>query len=297
MTILVDHLTHVYQPGTPSEYVALSNVSLSIEKGSIVAVVGTTGSGKSTLIQHFNGLLRPTSGRVTVDDITIGPDEVPASVLRRLRRTVGLVFQFPESQLFAGTVYEDVAFGPRQLGLAEPEVHMHVLEALSAVAIEPDDALLHRSPFALSGGQRRRVAIAGVLAMHPAYLVLDEPSAGLDAEARDELYARLIALREMMNITIIFVSHDMAEVSALADRVFVLGGGRLRLSGTPSDVFQHVKEVREAGLLPPPLAETVALAQSRGLALEPGARDIESIAQAIARLRTHSATKMEPPQC
>ena len=281
MTIIVERLTHVYNKGAPGERIALDDVSLRIEDGAFAAIVGVTGSGKSTLVQHFNALLRPTSGRVLIDGLEVGSREAHGAALRSLRQRVALLFQFPEAQLFAPTIYDDVAFGPRQLGLTDTEVRARVFSAVEAVALTSDDAWLRRSPFALSGGQRRRVALAGVLAMRPRVLVLDEPSAGLDAEARDEIYARLRALRERDGLTVVIVSHDMGEVARMADSMFVLAEGRLRLSGTPQELFRHTDKIVECGLLPPPLAETVALANERGFELSPTGFALDDVAEAI----------------
>jgi energy-coupling factor transport system ATP-binding protein len=285
VSIVVERLTHVYNPRSPGKLTALRNVSLTIEDGACAAIVGVTGSGKSTLVQHFNGLLRPTAGRVIVDGIDTSTREARGERLRDLRRRVGLLFQFPEAQLFAATIYEDVAFGPRQTRLAEAEVRTRVCAALDAVGIASDEATLQRSPFALSGGQRRRVAIAGVLAMRPRTLVLDEPSAGLDAEARDELYAQLALLRKRDGLTVVLVSHDMEEVAAQAEVMFVLAEGALRLSGAPDEVFRHADELAACGLLPPPLAQTVALARAGGLELRPERLTPEAVAREVYRLR------------
>jgi energy-coupling factor transport system ATP-binding protein len=282
MSILVERLTHVYNAGTPTARIALHEMSLRIEDGACAAIVGVTGSGKSTLAQHFNGLLRPTTGRVVVDGLDVGARQTSASDLRALRQRVGLLFQFPEAQLFAPTVYADVAFGPRQLRLAAPEIRARVRWALSAVALAPDEAFLDRSPFGLSGGQRRRVALAGVLAMRPRILVLDEPTAGLDAEARDELYACLAELREREGITLVVISHDMAEVAALAETVFVLAEGALRLAGPPREVFFQTEKLLACGLLPPPLARVAALACSPQYPLPPGELTPETLAEALA---------------
>ncbi|MGZ3583679.1 MAG: energy-coupling factor transporter ATPase [Ktedonobacterales bacterium] len=290
MSILVEQLTHIYNPGTPTARVALHNVSMRIEEGSCAAIVGVTGSGKSTLVQHFNGLLRPTSGRIEVHGVEVSPHAGKGAGLRELRRHVGLLFQFPEAQLFAPTIFDDVAFGPRQLGLDEATVRRRVRRALASVALECGDAFLSRSPFALSGGQRRRVALAGVLAMKPRVLVLDEPSAGLDAEARDELYEQLVDLRTRDGLTIVLVSHDMGEVARLADTLFILSHGELKLSGSPDALFRRTEEIAAYGLLPPPLAQVAALAGTYRLPLSPPRLTIDDLADSILSLhatRTH----------
>jgi energy-coupling factor transport system ATP-binding protein len=281
MSIRVEHLTHVYHPNTPRARTALRDVSLTIQDGACAAIIGVTGSGKSTLVQHFNGLLRPTSGHVVVDGLDVGARETRGTDLRTLRQHVGLLFQFPEAQLFAATVYDDVAFGPRQLGLSAKAVRSRVVRALDAVALGQDDAILARSPFALSGGQRRRVALAGVLAMRPRTLVLDEPSAGLDAEARAELYAQLGVLRQRNGLTLVLISHDMSEVAELADQIFVLAEGELRLAGTPEQVFSQAEAISAAGLLPPPLAQVGTLARAHGLAVPPEATTLDATASAL----------------
>lgn len=289
MSIRVEHLTHVYNPGTPGARTALRDVSLVIEDGTRSAIVGTTASGKSTLVQHFNGLLRPTEGSVYVGDICVSSTRSRSADLRQLRREVGLLFQFPETQLFAASIYDDVAFGPRQLGLDESSVHLQVLHALDAVALDTGSDFLGRSPFALSGGQRRRVALAGVLAMRPRVLVLDEPSAGLDAEAQGELYGRLAELQRAEGLTLIFISHDMAEVAALSDRVFVMDTGQLRLTGTPEDLFRHPEDLMACGLLPSPLAHVNMLANAHGWAIQPQQFTPEAVAQALASFRRRSS--------
>jgi energy-coupling factor transport system ATP-binding protein len=281
MSIHVERLTHIYHPNTPRARTALRDVSLSIEDGACAAIIGVTGSGKSTLVQHFNGLLRPTGGRVVVDGLDVGARETRGADLQALRQRVGLLFQFPEAQLFAATVYDDVAFGPRQLGLSPSAVRARVAWALDAVALGHDDAVLARSPFALSGGQRRRVALAGVLAMRPRTLVLDEPSAGLDAEARAELYAQLRTLRREHGLTLVLVSHDMSEVAELADQLFVLADGELRLAGALHQIFGDTEAIIAAGLLPPPLALVGALARARGLAVAPDATTLDATTNAL----------------
>jgi len=287
VSIAVERLTYVYHPSAPTARIALRDVSLEIPDGACIGIVGVTGSGKSTLVQHFNGLLQPTSGRVVVDGMEVGA-LTPPSALRGLRRRVGLLFQFPEAQLFAPSVAEDVAFGPRQLGLAAAEVDTRVRWALEAVALPVDGAFLARSPFALSGGQRRRVALAGVLAMRPRTLVLDEPSAGLDAEGRDELYARLAELRAREGITLVVVSHDMSEVAALAETVFVLANGALKLAGSPREIFLQTEVLGACGLLPPPLAMVTALARAHGFDVpDHAALGVEALADALARGSSH----------
>ena len=283
MTILVDHLSLLYHPGSPLERVALRDVSLRVADGACAAIVGVTGSGKSTLAQCLNGLLTPSSGRVVVDDLELTPNGLHGRELRELRRRVGLLFQFPEGQLFAPTIGEDVGYGPSRLKLKREEVQERTRWALRAVALPDDDAFLSRSPFALSGGQRRRVALAGVLSMRPRIVVLDEPSAGLDAEAREEIYATLRELRTREGLTLIVISHDMSEVAALADTTLALRDGRVALSGPTDAVFSQTDAIEAAGLLPPPLAQVAALARARGLLrAEPTSLTVEALADALA---------------
>jgi energy-coupling factor transport system ATP-binding protein len=240
---------------------ALIDINLEIERGSCVAIIGVTGSGKSTLVQHFNGLLRPTSGSVIVDDIDVGAADAD---LVALRQRVGMLFQFPETQLFEHTVFADVAFGPRRMKLDKHEVRQRVHNALETVGL-PHHEFAARSPFELSGGQMRRVALAGVLAMSPTILILDEPTVGLDAEGRAEFYHYLQQARHERGITIVLVSHDMAEVAALADRLFVLHSGNLVMQGTPRSVFAQGDRLRKWGLAAPPLSELLSLLRKRGL--------------------------------
>lgn len=285
MTILVDHLSLIYHAGSPLERVALRDVSLRVADGSCAAIVGVTGSGKSTLAQCLNGLLTPSAGRVVVDDLELTPRGLAGQELRELRRRVGLLFQFPEGQLFAPTIGADVAFGPSRMKLNRQEIQERVRWAMRSVALPDDDAFLARSPFALSGGQRRRVALAGVLAMRPRIVVLDEPSAGLDAEGREEIYATLRDLRAREGLTLIVISHDMSEVAALADTVLALRDGEMSLSGPTDAVFRQTEAIEAAGLLPPPLAQVAALARARGLLREePAALTAEALAEALARM-------------
>lgn len=242
MAIEVKNLTYVYSPKTPYEKKALDNVSFEIEEGEFVGIIGATGSGKSTLIQHFNGLIRLKSGSVRVFDF----DLTKKCDLKKLRGTVGMVFQYPEYQLFDQTVLADVSFGPKNLGLEENEILMRAKEAIETVGLDYEE-IKDRSPFDLSGGQKRRVAIAGVLAMDPKVLVLDEPTAGLDPAGRDEMY-RLIANIREKTPTIIMISHNMDEISRHADRILVMDGGRLAYDQTPDELFESVEKMEKVGL-------------------------------------------------
>lgn len=295
MTILVERLTVIYHPGSPLERVALRDVNLRVVEGSCAAIVGVTGSGKSTLAQCLNGLLTPTSGRVVVDDIELTPRGLAGGSLRALRRRVGLLFQFPEGQLFAPTIGADVAYGPERMRLKRKDIEERTRWALRAVALPDDDAFLARSPFALSGGQRRRVALAGVLAMRPRIVVLDEPSAGLDAEAREGIYATLHELRAREGLTLVVISHDMAEVAALADTVLALSDGSVALSGQTDAVFRQTQTIEAAGLLPPPLAQVASLARARGLLREePASLTTETLAEALTEALTEASGHTSP---
>jgi energy-coupling factor transport system ATP-binding protein len=279
--IIARNLSHTYLPG-PLAQVALADVSLDIGRGSCVAIIGVTGSGKSTLAQHFNGLLRPTSGELIVDGLDLA---VPSVDLRALRRRVGMLFQSPEAQLFAPTVLADVAFGPRQAGLAAPAAADRALAALEQVGLPPQIYAL-RSPFDLSGGQMRRVALAGVLAVHPSVLVLDEPTVGLDAAGRAEFYRYVERARHERGITLILVSHDMAEVAALADWLLVLHAGRLVAQGPPGALFAQAEQLHEWGLAAPPLAELLERLRHYGIGLPP---NLTSVEHAVAALRSLNA--------
>jgi energy-coupling factor transport system ATP-binding protein len=260
--IVTRHLSHTYQTGVLSK-AALVDINLKIAAGSCVAIIGVTGSGKSTLVQHFNGLLRPTEGSVVVDGIDVGARDAD---LRALRRHVGMLFQFPEAQLFAPTVYADVAFGPQRMGLSRREVRIRVLRALDTVGL-PHQQFARRSPYDLSGGQMRRAALAGVLAMSPTILVLDEPTVGLDAEGRAEFYSYLQHIQREQGVTIVLVTHDMTEVAHLADWLFILHNGQLVMQGTPRTLFAEVAQLRKWGLAAPPLSELLADLRARGMAI------------------------------
>lgn len=253
--------------------IALADINLEIVRGRSVAIIGSNGSGKTTLVQHFNGLLRPTEGSICVDGINVGDSRTD---LRLLRKRVGMLFQFPETQLFERTIYADVAFGPQRMKLPRREVRRRVIAALETVGL-PHREYASRSPFDLSGGQRRRVALAGVLAMSPSILVLDEPTVGLDAAGRIEFYSYLRRVQQEQNVTIVLVSHDMAEVATLADMLFVLHEGRLVAQGTPRSIFAKTEQLHEWGLAAPPLSAFVSLLRQQGIDLPAEAFTLEEV--------------------
>ena len=251
MSIEVRDLRYVYNPGMPGETTALDGVSFEVRDGEMLGVIGHTGSGKSTLLQHLNGLLKPESGEVYVDGQCLTDGSVKLS---EIRRKVGLVFQYPEYQLFEETVAKDVAFGPRNIGLEEDIIAHRVKAAVDLVGLDYDE-ICDVSPFELSGGQKRRVAIAGVIAMQPSVLILDEPTAGLDPEAHREILSMIKLIHETMGIIIVFVSHNMADVAEMSDRIIVMDHGRIALEGTPREVFSHEAELAAMGLGVPPARE------------------------------------------
>ena len=275
--IVTRHLSHIYLSGQFQKK-ALHDINLEIAQGSCVAIVGVNGSGKTTLVQHFNGLLRPTEGTVLVDGIDVSAKGVD---LRALRQRVGMLFQLPETQLFGRTVFEDVAFGPRRMHLSRREVRSRVIGALETVGLPHRDYAL-RSPYDLSGGQRRRVALAGVLAMLPEVLVLDEVSMGLDGEGRAEFYSYLRRIREERGVTIILVSHDMTEVAAMVDWVFVLYDGQLVMQGTPRSVFAGGEQLHTWGLAVPPLSQLLMLLRKQGVAIPEGTLTIDEAFACLA---------------
>lgn len=246
MPIKVDHLTHEYNPGTSIAQKAVDDVSFEIKDGEFIGLIGHTGSGKSTLIQHLNALIKPTSGKVYLDGEDINADK---SKLKSVRKRVGLVFQYPEYQLFEMSVLKDVCFGPTNLGLSEDEIDKAAKEALNLVGI--DESYYEMSPFELSGGEKRRVAIAGILAMKPQILVLDEPAAGVDPRGRNEILEAIKKMHDETGITVIMVSHSMEDVAKYADRILVMDKGRLAMEGTPSEVFSKVDELEKIGLAAP----------------------------------------------
>lgn len=280
MSIVIEHLNYVYMSGGPYETKALSDVNLTIRDGEFVGLIGHTGSGKSTLVQHLNGLIMPTSGRVLVDGMDLADK---ATDRRAVRQRVGLVFQYPENQLFEETVEKDIAFGPRNLGLDEAEIDRRVKDAMRRVALDYD-RLHDRSVFELSGGQMRRVAIAGVLAMEPQVLVLDEPCAGLDPRGREEILGLIKKLHEEAGTTIVMVSHSMDDVASLAERVIVMNHGELVMDGVPRDVFSCGEELRGMGLDVPQAVQLAGKLRERGFDIHEGIYRIEEIKTEIERI-------------
>ena len=272
----VQNLTHIYSAGTPFEHIALEDMNFSVERGEFVGIIGHTGSGKSTLMQHLNGLLKPTSGKVLLDGKDIWSDK---KLTRQARFRVGLVFQYPEYQLFEETVYKDIAFGPKNMGLSKEEIDRRVREAAGFVGLT--EAPLQVSPFDLSGGQKRRVAIAGVIAMEPEVLILDEPTAGLDPVGREEILANIQTYREAKNATIMMVSHSMNDVARLTDRLLVLNGSHIAMDGTPAEVFTRARELEEMGLDIPEVTRVFLKLQELGLDVRP----VYTLDQAVAALK------------
>ena len=271
----VKNLKYVYSAGTPFEHTALEDVSFSVNRGEFIGIIGHTGSGKSTLMQQLNGLLKPTSGSVILDGQDIWSDK---KLTRQARFRVGLVFQYPEYQLFEETVYRDIAFGPKNMGLPAGEVDRRVREAAGFVGIT--GAQLQASPFDLSGGQKRRVAIAGVIAMEPEILILDEPTAGLDPSGRREILSNIAAYRKSKNATIMMVSHSMEDVARLTDRLLVLSGSRLAMDGTPDEIFAHTDELVNMGLNIPQVTQVFLHLRQMGMDV-PGVYTIEQAVSAL----------------
>ena len=280
MPIQVEHLTHTYMTDSPFAATALEDVSLTIEDGELIGLLGHTGSGKTTLVQHLNGLLKPTSGKVVVDGLDITEKGVS---LLEVRRRVGLVFQYPEYQLFEETVARDVAFGPRNLGLSEQEVDQRVRFALREVGLAYDE-IAQRSPFELSGGQMRRVAIAGVLAMRPGTLILDEPTAGLDPAGRRSILGMIRELHAAGGLTVVMVSHNMDDISSLATRLVVMSRGKMVLTGTPREVFQHRELLSSIGLGIPQAAELTQQLIAEGYPLPADLYTPAEVAEALLKL-------------
>ena len=261
MPIEVRNLTHTYSAGSAFQATAINDVSLTIEDGEFVAIVGHTGSGKSTLVQHLNGLLKPTGGQILVDGEDLNGEKVDR---RRIRQKVGLVFQYPEYQLFEETVAKDIAFGPKNQGLSAEEIDKRVRRAMEAVHLDYDK-YAERSPFELSGGQMRRVAIAGVLAMEPKVLILDEPTAGLDPRGRDRILSMIQELHAKGDTTVVMVSHSMDDVARLATRLIVMSKGKLAATGTPREIFSQVDMMESIGLGVPEAAKLCSLLREKGM--------------------------------
>lgn len=277
MTILeTQNLTYTYSGGLPAQKAAVNDVSLAVEAGSFVGVIGHTGSGKSTLVQHFNGLLRPTSGRVLLggEDIWANP-----KAIRKVRFRVGLVFQYPEHQLFEDTVRRDIAFGPRNMGLSEEEIDRRVREAAAFVGL-PEE-LLDQSPFDLSGGEKRRAAVAGVMAMRPEVLILDEPTAGLDPAGQDRLLHQVKEYQQQSGSTVLLVSHRMEDVARVADRVLVMNGGKVAMYDETAAVFSRADELQQIGLSIPAVTRVFMGLRERGL---PVGENVYTTEQAAAQL-------------
>ena len=279
MAISVKDLRYTYEPGMPGETVALDGVTFDVPDGMVLGVIGHTGSGKSTMLQHLNGLIKPDSGEIWIDDQCITEGGVR---MTEIRRRVGLVFQYPEYQLFEETVAKDVAFGPKNLGLSEEETEERVREAVGLVGLDYEE-IKDLSPFELSGGMKRRVAIAGVIAMRPKVLILDEPTAGLDPAAHREILSMIRRIHEEMGIILIFVSHNMGDIAEMSDRVIVMIGGKIRLEGTPAEVFSHEKELSEMGLGLPPARKIVNELRTKVPGFESTALTIEEAAEDIRK--------------
>lgn len=278
MSIILDHVNYIYGGGTPLEVRALNDICLQIPDGQFIGVIGHTGSGKSTLVQHLNGLLKASSGSIYLNGEDIYDRDYDR---KKLRSKVGLVFQYPEHQLFEIDVFTDVCFGPKNLGLDKKEVELRAYDALQKVGF-PDE-LYYQSPFELSGGQKRRAAIAGVLAMKPEVLVLDEPTAGLDPRGREEILQQIRELQKKTGMTVILVSHSMEDVAEYVDRIIVMNRGRVMYDDVPKEVFRHGKELEEVGLAPPQVTYILQELQRRGLQVDTDATTVDEAADAIMR--------------
>lgn len=279
MSIILDHVNYIYEAGTAMEYAALKDVNLVIPDGQFIGLIGHTGSGKSTLVQHLNGLLKPTSGNVYYNGADINDSDYNR---KELRSKVGLVFQYPEHQLFEIDVFSDVCFGPKNLGLSKKETELRAYAALKQVGLQ--DEYFYQSPFDLSGGQKRRVAIAGVLAMKPDVLILDEPTAGLDPKGRDEILDQIAKLREETGMTVILVSHSMEDVAKYVDRIIVMNKGQVMLDDEPREVFCHYKELEEVGLAAPQVTYIMQTLKKRGFPVDTDITTIEEATQSVLKV-------------
>ena len=278
-SIILDHVNYIYEAGTAMEFAALKDVNLVINKGEFIGLIGHTGSGKSTLVQHLNGLLAPTSGSIFYDGADIHDSTYNK---KELRSKVGLVFQYPEHQLFEIDVFSDVCFGPKNLGLDRKEVELRAYSALKQVGLE--DEYFYQSPFDLSGGQKRRVAIAGVLAMKPEVLVLDEPTAGLDPKGRDEILDQIAKLREETGMTVILVSHSMEDVAKYVSRIVVMNRGQIMFDDVPREVFSHYRELEEVGLAAPQVTYIMQALKKSGLNVDTNITTIQEAKTEILRV-------------
>lgn len=278
--IKTENLHHVYGAGTPFERMALNNVNIEIERGEFIGLIGHTGSGKSTLIQHLNGLLKPSHGRVLFNGVDIWEN---IKRVREIRFKVGLVFQYPEHQLFEDTVYKDIAFGPSNMGFTKFEIDERVREAAEFVGIT--DEQLSKSPFELSGGQKRRAAIAGVIAMRPEVLILDEPTAGLDPAGREEILSRIRGYHEKLNTTVILVTHSMEEIAKNASRIIVMEDAKVRMTGTAKDIFSHADELESMGLAVPQITQVFLRLRNMGLDVDPSVYTIDQAEREIMEVR------------
>ena len=278
MSITIKNLTHIYNEGMPFSKVALEDINIEIPTGEFVGIIGHTGSGKSTLIQMFNGLLKPTQGEVLVNGQNIHGENINK---KEIRQKVGLVFQYPEYQLFEMTVKEDVAFGPKNLGLSAEEVAERVKYALDAVGL--DESYYEKSPFELSGGQKRRVAIAGGLAMKPETLILDEPTAGLDPKGRNELFEQLQKMHRELGLTIILISHSMEDVARYVEKLFVLYKGKIAYQGTPREVFAHGKSLEDIGLAMPQIRYIMEALKEKGMPVTEDVLTVEEAAEILIK--------------
>lgn len=278
MSIILDHVNYIYEPDSPMAYRALDNINLTIPDGQFVGVIGHTGSGKSTLMQHLNGLIKAASGHIYFNGEDIYDKDYD---MKKLRSKVGLVFQYPEHQLFEIDVFSDVCFGPKNLGLDKKEVELRAYDALKKVGL-PDE-LFYQSPFELSGGQKRRVAIAGVLAMKPEVLILDEPTAGLDPKGRDEILEQIKALQTQSDMTILLVSHSMEDVAEYVDRIIVMNKGSILFDDIPREVFHHYRELEEVGLAAPQVTYIMHALKDKGLDVDVDATTIEEATEDIVR--------------
>jgi len=286
MIIELKDVDYIYNPGTPFEKKALDKINLQVEEGEFIGLIGHTGSGKSTLVQHLNGLMKPTKGSIIIDGEDLSSKDTK---MKSVRQKVGLVFQYPEHQLFEETIYKDIAFGPKNLGLSDEEVDKRVRDAMELVGLEFEE-LKERSPFELSGGQKRRVAIAGVIAMKPKVLILDEPTAGLDPKGRDDILDEIRKIYDKENITIILVSHSMEDIARLVNRIFVMHKGKVALDGPTREVFSKTDELEEMGLGIPQITKFMKAFKSRGNSVKD---DILTIEEAKAEILNYLRSKKD----